>query len=148
MRTVTFSLAQIQVARNIVSAARQFRAAALWTVPDLIVLAVTKQECNWDDTAVGDSGQSFGPFQLYQAAHPNTDQLAVNPWGNYGMNEIYQRWETTWQSQSGLLVWNDITARAQFLVDFAPQAQGSIAWTLDMADNRYAEALAMLEIIS
>jgi hypothetical protein len=117
-------------------------------VPDLLVLAVTKQECNWDDQAIGDNGESFGPFQLYQIAHPNTDQLAVSAWANYGINVIYQRWESTWQMMSGPVLWADLVRRLDFLTHFAPIAQGSIAWSLELAAERYSESLEMLELLS
>lgn len=146
-----FTLDQIRVAGNVVNIARKYRSAGLWHIPDLAVLAVTKQESDWNDTIEGDVniGGSYGPFQIYQVAHPNTAFIAVNPWCDYGVFIMYQQWESTFQANGGTIAWNsDLIQRAVFLFNWAPQAQGSVPWTASEAHNNYEDALTMLELIS
>ncbi len=138
----------MQVVRNILSIARRFRERGLCPVSDLAQLAVTKQESDWSEQNPGDMGQSFGPYQIYQAVHADTWQLAINPWADYGFSIMYQRWAQAWNNTGGDAQWSDVASRGTFLETFAPQAQGSIAWYAGLGAQRYAEAVEALELVS
>lgn len=146
-----FTTLQQQVAANLVAICRKYQQSTLaCKVPVLLLLAVTLQESGWNATAdnASDPNGSFGPFQLNQQAYPDTEPIAVNPWCDYGYFLIVQRWENTFSSLNGLSQWATISNRGAFIEQFAPQAQGSIAWPQGLGDTRYSEALQMFEQIS
>lgn len=142
------SISQRRVCRNIVGVARSFRLQRLWDIPDLLVLSVCRQESDWDDTALGDNGESYSVFQIYQIAHPNTWQRALDPWSNYAADVIYQQWQKTWLDMNGPTVWQSIIGRGSFIERFAPEAQGSVSWPVGNGDLHYAASVSMLEMIS
>lgn len=144
----SFTADQVRVARNIVAIATKFRAASLCPVPVLAHLAVTKQESDWNDSVEGDAsiGGSWGPYQIYQVAHPNTAYLATSPWADYAFYICMQPWTSAWNTYGAN--WDDPTQRGNILELFAPLAQGSIAWSQGLGAQRYAEALQMLELVS
>lgn len=145
----TWTLVQVQTAREIVSIARKFRREAGGRVPDLAMLAGCLQESGLNPQAVGDNGQSFGPFQIYQVAHPDTSELALSPWADYAYGLIcFGPWESAWASLSGDTVWQQPSNRPAFLEVFVPRAQSSVPWGTGTGLQRYAEALELLELIS
>lgn len=142
-----FSEDEVRVAANVVAVARKYR--PLGGPPELVHLAVTLQESGWDEGAAGDAGESFGPYQLYLAAHPAlTSSIATSPWYDYGYPEMAGRWKASWTAYEGVWQRADTDERATILEAFAPAAQGSIAWSPGLGASRYATALLMLERLS
>lgn len=139
-----WTAAQLQTARNIVAVARAFYART--HVPELAHLAATLQESSLIDTAIGDDGRSFGPYQLYQPAHPDTDQLAVSPWANYAFHVMADSWAEAWAQHGG--GWENVANRGAILEAFVPAAQGSVIWEPGLGALRYAEALDIYERVS
>lgn len=142
------SALQLQVVRNVLQVARTFRAAGLCDVPDLVHLAVTLQESSWNDQAVGDTGQSFGPYQIYQVAHPNTEELAISPWANYAFHICAGPWQGAWGALNGAVQWANVVNRGAFLESFGPAAQRSDPWTVGTGNDRYVDAVRALELVS
>ena len=144
------TVAQLVVVKNLLVVARTFRASGHCPVPELVHLAVTLQESSWDDQAVNeaDPGGSYGPYQIDQAAHPDTAQLAVSPWANYAFHICAQPWTAAWTQLDGATAWADTAQRGAFLEAFAPLAQGSVAWPAGLGDLRYQVALNALELVS
>ena len=144
LSTVTdWTAIQLQTAREIVAIDHKYG-----DVPPLLHLAVCIQESSLIPNAVGDNGQSYGPHQLYQIAHPGTAFLAVNPWYDYGYPEVRNRWQSAYAQIGGDVAWNIVANRGSLIEQFAPLAQGSVNWTPGLGATRYAEAVEILEIIS
>lgn len=142
-----FSGDEVRTAANIVAIARKYR--PLGGPPELVHLAVTLQESGWDEGASGDNGQSNGPYQIYVAAHPAVQrEIATSPWYDYGYPEMHGRWKAAWRGWSELWAEGEQADRAHILEQFAPEAQGSIAWSPGMGASRYATAVLMLERLS
>lgn len=140
---------QIQVARNLCAICwRRRMDAGSRGIPPLLMLSVCLQEEGLNPNAVGDAGQSFGIFQLYQPVHPGTAGAAVDPWRDYDYVEVRARWELTYGQLGGDAAWADIANRPAFVEQFAPAAQGSIAWPAGYGALRYAEAIDVLEVCS
>ena len=138
---------QLYCAGNILVIARKYY--SLCHIPDLAFLGVTKQESDWNETAAGDSNQSFGPFQIYVAAHPHVGpEISTNPGWDYGFWEMHERWTGAWLPFS--MQWRNGSTeeRGIILENFAPAAQGSIAWSSGLGIQRYMESVAMLEQLS
>jgi hypothetical protein len=136
---------QLRAARNLVAIADKYK-----TVPRLLLLAVCAQESSFNDSAEGDVslGGSFGPFQLYSGAHQAAAVLGLDPWYDYGFPEIMARWAQSYAAVGGDTAWAVIGDRAGICEQFAPQAQGSIAWPAGLGAQRYADALSILEAVS
>lgn len=136
---------QLQVARDLVAIARKYA-----DVPPLLMLAVCIQESSLSAGAVGDVslGGSYGPFQLYTGAHPGAALLGSNPWYDFGYPEVRDRWRQTYASLGGDSAWAALGGRGTFLEQFAPAAQGSIAWSGGLGAVRYNDALSALEAVS
>lgn len=142
-----FSAAEVQCAANIVAIARKYR--PLGGPPELVHLAVTLQESDWDEGAAGDAGQSFGPYQLYLVAHPSlTREVCTSPWYDYAYPEMHDRWKAAWERWAPDWTGGRMSARGRIIEAFAPDAQGSIAWPNGLGASRYATALLMLEVLS
>jgi hypothetical protein len=142
-----FTVEQQRVARNILAIARKFYVYD--HVPDLIHLGVTKQESDWNDTIQGDQGQSNGCYQIYTAAHPEiTAGVACDPWYDYGFPTMHDRWAGAWLSYAMQWPQASVEDRGRMLELFAPAAQGSISWPPGLGQQRYHEAVMMLEILS
>jgi len=142
-----FTAEQERVARNVRAIAQKWYGRC--HVPELAHLAGTKQESNWSDTAAGDNNQSFGPYQIYIAAHPGIGpEISTNPDYDYGFPTMADRWAGAWLPYA--MQWPHATSeeRGAILEAFVPAAQGSIDWTPGMGFQRYMEAVAMLEQIS
>lgn len=137
---------RIQIVREIRNIVERWNAVSGIIIPPLVHIAVGLQESNLDPTAIGDSGKSPGIFQIYQIAHPNTDQLAQSPWSDYGYFIIRAPWEKAWSQLGGDSAWQTLADRPLFLEQFAPLAQGSIAWPSGTGYVRYQEAVALWEL--
>jgi hypothetical protein len=83
-------------------------------------------------------------------AHPGTAFLATNPWYDYGYPEVRARWESSYASLGGDTAWAaiSVSSRGDFLAQFAPAAQGSIAWPVGLGQTRYIQAIDVLEAVS
>lgn len=140
---------QLQCAREIRAIAMQFRELTEG-IPAVVHLSVVAQESAFNPGAynVADPNGSYGPYQLNQSpgAHPGTWFVAVNPWYNYGFPEVYARWRDTWVALGGAAAWSSLNdaQRGGFLAVFAPRAQGSIAWTAELGQQRYVEGADIL----
>lgn len=140
-----FTEQQIQTARNLVAIYNKYG-----TIPTVLGLAVNIQESGLDDNAENvadapDYGGSYGNFQLNQdpRAHPNTAFVAVNPWYDYGYPEVRSSWEAAFHSLGG---WSSFLNDPEgFLSQFAPKAQGSVAWSRELAAARLNSACILLE---
>ena len=142
MAAFDWSAVQIQVARNIIAIAMKYK-----DVPPLLHLAVCLQESGLDPDAAGDNGQSFGPHQIYTVAHPGiTREVATSPWYDYAYPEMQERWAAAFAPLAD--AWATPAERPALLDRFAPAAQGSIAWPAGLAQTRYAQAVALLELCS
>lgn len=131
---------QLRVARNVAAIADKYH-----VVPKIVMLATAIQESQLNEHAVNIAdapqyGGSVGIFQLNQdpAAHPGTALVAQDPWYDYGYPEIRARWENTFHFIGGWTTYN--TNPISFLQSFAPQAQGSIGWSYELASVRMADA--------
>jgi hypothetical protein len=146
VKLLLWSVFQLQTAREIRAIAVKYEVC-----PPLAMLAGVLQESFLNPGAVGDAGVSFGCFQLDQDAHPNTAFVAVNAWYDYGFPEMASRWRTAWQNVGGDTRWNNdpsVAGRGLMLEEFVPMAQGSIAWSPGLGQERYLQAIDVLERIS
>lgn len=143
---VAFTDPRVEIVKEIRYFVEEWNRASSVKIPPLVHVAVCLQESNLNPALTGDNGQSPGIFQIYQIAHPNTDQLAINPYADYGYYIVRPQWETAWQQLNGDSVWPLIANRAAFLEQFAPLAQGSIAWPPGTGLERYSEAVALWEL--
>jgi hypothetical protein len=116
-------------------------------LPPIGLLAIALQESSTGLSdgvinlyAVGDFGKSYGAFQIYTEAHGGT----INTWtGMAGlansMVEMRNRWQQTFEQLGSWGAWlADVIA---FQEVWAPQAQGSIAWSHEVAAVRVGQAL-------
>ena len=140
-----WSTDQLRVARNIVAIADKYKA-----IPRLLMLGVVAQESSFNDSAEGDVqlGGSFGPYQLYSGAHEAAKVLGLDPWYDYGFPELMARWAHAYAAVGGDTAWQVVANRPAILEQFAPQAQGSIAWPAGLGAQRYADAVSILEAVS
>ena len=112
-------------------------------LPPVCLLALGLQESNlniYENT--GDAGQSFGVFQIHVPAHGGDEST----WTGYdglarSMTEMVGRWQMMFERHgSWEAVVNDIV---NFQQAWSPDAQGSIAWTHDMAHRQISKAMAI-----
>lgn len=142
-----FSDEEIRVAANVKAIAEKYYVYD--HIPVLVHLGVTRQESGWNDSAAGDNQQSFGPYQIYVQAHPEiTPGVSTDPWYDYGYPTMHSRWASSWLSFAMQWPNGSEDDRGWILEQFAPAAQGSIAWTPGLGLQRYHEAVAMLERLS
>jgi hypothetical protein len=138
---------QLRVAKNVVAIMNKYG-----VIPSVIGLAIGVNESNLDEYAVNiadapDYGGSIGIFQLNQdpRAHPNTAFVASNAWYDYGYPEIRTRWESAYRSFGG---WRAFLQNpVSFLSYAAPQMQGSIEWSEELAATRLEQAYQLLEMM-
>jgi hypothetical protein len=142
-----FSAEQLRVATNITAIAYKWRGAGMCNVPALVHLAVTKQESEWHEDAhnAQDPQGSYGIYQINQEAHPDSAELAQSPWADYAFYLVFQEWNAAWELIK--TPWALDQDRGRLIEIFAPAAQGSIDWPPGTGEQRYQEALAMLELI-
>lgn len=142
-----FTLDEVRVATNLLAIFDRWQPIA--HVPRRVGLAICRQECNWDDQAVGDGGVSHGPFQIDTDFHPFvTAYISTDPWWDYGFPEIFRRWRDRWAPYDAKWQTADRLTRIELLMGAAPEMQGSIGWTADEAKRAYDDATAMEELLS
>jgi len=144
----TWSAAQIQVVKDLRYIVEKWNFVRTVEVPLLLHVAVCLQESSLDVNAVGDNGRSYGIFQINQDAHPYTDQLATSGYADYGYHVVRDRWELAFVQLGGPQRWPNVAQRGAFIEEFAPLAQGSVAWPQGLGSQRYAEAVNILEVAS
>jgi hypothetical protein len=146
---VSFTAEQLRVAGNVLAIARKYRTVT--GVPELAHLAVTYQESGWieDATNPSDPQGSFGPYQQNQAAWSPAAVVGPDPWGDYGFFRQgaggWSGWRDAWTAHGQ--GWDTPSLRVQVLMNFAPAAQGSVPWSVEIASRAYAAALAMYELL-
>lgn len=83
---------------------------------------------------------SYGIIQINARAHSGDPAQWLGYTGiERSMNEMHSRWQTTFNNLGSWSAW--IADPVRFLVTFAPMAQGSDAWTYDLAARRFGQAL-------
>lgn len=108
------------------------------------LLAMGLQESNLNPYAAGDLsiGGSYGVFQIYVKAHGHTPDYWQGIDGlDRSMAEMAARWRQAFGACGGwAAVTSDLVA---FVQQWAPMAQGSIAWNEPMARERVSMAVAL-----
>jgi phage-related minor tail protein len=111
-------------------------------LPPALVAAMAWHESGGGNlNAVGDSGNSFGLFQMHVPAHGGSAATWTGAEGAYrGAAVMSGRWISAFNALGGMAAY---TADPEgFLMRWAPQAQGSIAWDAAMARRAMAAARA------
>jgi hypothetical protein len=145
-----FSAEQMRVANNVRAIARKYQPVC--DVPELAHLAVTYQESGWSEGAVNpaDPSGSFGPYQQNGQAWPPAPYIGPDPWFDYGFGRDgaggWSGWRAAWSAHGQ--GWETPSLRVQVLMNFAPAAQGSVSWSVDIAERAYSAAFEMLELLS
>jgi hypothetical protein len=145
-----FSTEQLAVANNVLAIARKYRSVC--GVPELAHLAVTYQESGWSEGAVNpaDPSGSFGPYQQNGQAWPPAPYIGPDPWFDYGFGRDgaggWSGWRDAWAAHGQ--GWETPSLRTTVLQNFAPAAQGSVSWSVDIAERAYSAAFEMLELLS
>jgi hypothetical protein len=115
-------------------------------LPPLVLLAMAIQESGGklNPYAAGDwNGReytSFGIFQIHTPAHGGPPERWTGIAGMFrAMAQMKSRWQHYFSVHGGWAEW--IANVIQFQRDYTPDAQGSIAWTEELAAVRFGEAL-------
>jgi TP901 family phage tail tape measure protein len=111
-------------------------------LPPALVAAMAWHESGGGNlNAVGDSGNSFGLFQMHVPAHGGSAETWTGVQGAYrGAAVMSGRWISAFNRLGGAAAYN--ADPEGFLMRWAPQAQGSIAWDAAMARRAMAAARA------
>jgi hypothetical protein len=113
-------------------------------LPPLLLLALAHGEGGLRRPfPVGDGGTSFGPFQVHVPAHGGTREHWENPVN--AIRLMVSRWRRAFQAAGGWLAW--WYDKYAFIERWAPDAQGSVAWTPDKARRCVGEACDTLELV-
>lgn len=114
-------------------------------LPPLALLAMGLQESNLNPAAEGDLtiGGSGGVFQIFVAAHggPMSKWEGIDGLDR-AMAEMLGRWSQTFADAGGWDGW--LADPITFQLNWTPKAQGSIAWTPEMAGRRVGQAIVLL----